>query len=88
MNRQAVVAALAVALTTATLTTCRTGPSNSEASGSVIEREQHHNCGKIWRRHHCTVAVREDSGKRDTGRVSHEVHKHCEIGEHRPNCKK
>lgn len=86
MRRAAVVLVAALAL--GTMAGCRTEPSSSGASGTVVDRDKVRNYGKSVRRYHYTVTVKEDGGKRDTGRVSRDVYDRCQVGDRWPECKR
>lgn len=74
------------------LTGCRAEPSSSGAKGTVVDRH----AGKVWVpnpkpgrwERTYTITTREDSGKRDAGRVSRSVYERCQIGERWPDCKR
>ncbi len=83
-SRGKVLAALLAAAVL--LTGCEAGPSSSGASGTVTKRwtEEARNSNlTIY-----YITVKEDSGKKDAGRVSKSTYRKCTVGERWPACKK
>jgi hypothetical protein len=64
---------------------CPAEPSSSGAHGTVVKRhtEEARNGPRYYE-----ITVKEDGGKRDTGRVSKSVYKSCQVGDRWPACKK
>jgi hypothetical protein len=78
--------ATVAALTLTTLTGCPAEPASSGASGTVVDRETRSYRNRPGR--YYEITVKETSGNRDTGRVSHAVYESCQVGDAWPACKK
>lgn len=77
-----IACALAVLLTA---TGCPAGPSSSGATGTVVKSKKDKTQKGVT---YYEITVREDSGKRDTGRVTRGTWKACQVGDRWPACKK